>query len=354
MVTFVQELVNSLSIASVIILMGIGVTLIFGLTGIINFAHGEFLMLGAIGVWVLVGYGFGYIPALLIAVAIVGLIGFLLERGLFQFTLLRPNNGFMASLGLSIVIQHVVIRIWNSFSKSIPEPLPGVWQIGEITFIKMRVVVVAVTALVVAVTFFTISRSRYGLALRASLADRETAALMGIPIRRYITVIFTYGSAIAGLGGDRAAIGEDHRDIAADRNAHERRGLPIGEARAKRETVAAARDREEGDRDDQGGHRHNHDPHLDECDLADLPDPRKGLGDAFRERVPDADHDVLDNDGKAERGHEAIVRTKQRELEQTPLEEKADEADDSDGDEKRRNIAKAVSHQDPDADRAQH
>jgi branched-chain amino acid transport system permease protein len=196
-VTFVQELVNSLSVASVIILMGIGVTLIFGLTGIINFAHGEFLMLGAIGVWVLMGYGLGYIPALVIAVVVVGLIGFLLERGLFQFTLTRPNNGFVASLGLSIVLQHVVIRIWNSFSKSIPEPLPGVWEIGEM----MRVVVVLVTALVVAVTFFTISRSRYGLALRASLADRQTAALMGIPIRRYITVVFTYGSAIAGLGG---------------------------------------------------------------------------------------------------------------------------------------------------------
>ena len=201
MVTFLQELVNSLSVASVIILMGIGVTLIFGLTGIINFAHGEFLMLGAIGVWVLMGYGLGYIPAVLIAVVVVGLIGFLLERGLFQFTLTRPNNGFMASLGLSIVLQHVVIRIWNSFSKSIPEPLPGVWQIGEIRFIKMRVVVVLVTAVVVAFTFLTISRSRYGLALRASLADRQTAALMGIPIRRYITVVFTYGSAIAGLGG---------------------------------------------------------------------------------------------------------------------------------------------------------
>jgi branched-chain amino acid transport system permease protein len=154
--------------------MGIGVTLIFGLTGIINFAHGEFLMLGAIGVWVLMGYGLGYIPALVIAVVVVGLIGFLLERGLFQFTLTRPNDGFMASLGLSIVLQHAVIRIWNSFSKSIPEPLPRVWEIGEIRFIKMRVVVVLVTALVVAVTFFTISRSRYGLALRASLpTDRR-------------------------------------------------------------------------------------------------------------------------------------------------------------------------------------
>jgi len=193
--------VNSLSVASVIILMGIGVTLIFGLTGIINFAHGEFLMVGGIGVWVLVSNGMGYIPALLISVAFVAVLGFLLERGLFQFTLPHPNNGFMASMGLSIVLQHIVIRIWNSFQKSIPEPVPGTWQIGEIVFIKMRVIVVLITAVVVAITFLTISRSRYGLALRASLADRQTAALMGIPIGRYITAIFAYGSAIAGLGG---------------------------------------------------------------------------------------------------------------------------------------------------------
>src|ERR1700751_3739028 len=108
METFVQELVNSLSVASVIILMGIGVTLIFGLTGIINFAHGEFLMLGGMGVWVFVSNGIGYVPALLMSVALVALLGLLLERGLFQFTLAHPNNGFMASLGLQIVIQHVV------------------------------------------------------------------------------------------------------------------------------------------------------------------------------------------------------------------------------------------------------
>ena len=201
METFVQELVNSLSVASVIILIGMGVTLIFGLTGIINFAHGEFLMLGGIGVWVFVSNGIGYVPALLMSVALVALLGFLLERGLFQFTLLHPNNGFMASLGLQIVIQHIVIRIWNSFQKSIPEPLSGAWEVGNIRLIKMRLVVVAITAVVVAITFLTISRSRYGLALRASLADRQTAALMGIPIGRYITVIFAYGSLIAGLGG---------------------------------------------------------------------------------------------------------------------------------------------------------
>src|SRR3954447_18241290 len=79
MEVFVQELVNSLSVASVIILIGIGVTLIFGLTGIINFAHGEFLMIGGIAVWVLVSHGVSFILALLAAVAIVGALGFVLE-----------------------------------------------------------------------------------------------------------------------------------------------------------------------------------------------------------------------------------------------------------------------------------
>jgi branched-chain amino acid transport system permease protein len=198
---FIQELVNSLSVASVIILIGIGVTLTFGLTGIINFAHGEFLMVGGIAVWVLTNAGVSYVPALVLAVVIVGVLGFALERGLFQFTRQRPNTGFMASLGLQIVLQHIVIREWNSYQKSIPEPLPGVWVIGGVHVIIMRAIVVAVTAAVVAITFLAISRSKYGLALRASLADRETARLMGIPIGRYNTAVFVYGSAIAGLGG---------------------------------------------------------------------------------------------------------------------------------------------------------
>ena len=67
--------------------------------------------------------------------------------------------------------------------------------------IIMRAVVVLITAIIVAITFFGISRSRYGLALRASVADQETASLMGVPVRRYITGVFIYGSMLAGLGG---------------------------------------------------------------------------------------------------------------------------------------------------------
>jgi branched-chain amino acid transport system permease protein len=196
-----QQLVNSLSVASVTILIGMGITLIFGLAGIVNFAHGEFLMIGGITTWFLVGLGLNFFVAMTIAMFVVGALGYVAERGLFRFTLDRPMNGFIMSIGLSVILQHVVIRVFNEFQKSTPDPIGAVWVVGGVRVIAMRAVVVAITALVVAVTYFTIQRSRYGMALRASVADQDTAELMGIPVRRYVTGVFIYGSMLAGLGG---------------------------------------------------------------------------------------------------------------------------------------------------------
>lgn len=196
-----QQLINSLSVASVTILIGIGITLIFGLAGIVNFAQGEFLMVGGMVTWVLVSAGVNFFLACLAAMAAVGLLGLLAERTLFRFTLERPMNGFIMSIGLSVVLQNVVIKLLNEVQKSIPNPVGGVWHVGGVDIIAIRAVVVAVTVVVVAVTYFGISRSRYGVALRASVADQDTAALMGIPVRRYVTGVFIYGSVLAGLGG---------------------------------------------------------------------------------------------------------------------------------------------------------
>ena len=201
METFIQQLVNSLSVASVTILIGIGITLIFGLAGIVNFAHGEFLMVGGMVTWFLVNAGVNFFVALFGAMILVGALGFVAERGLFRFTLDRPMNGFIMSIGLSVILQHVVIRIFNEVQKTIPDPVGQVWVVGGVNIIAMRAIVVAITAIVVALTYFGISRSRYGVALRASIADQDTAALMGIPVRKYVTGVFIYGSGLAGLGG---------------------------------------------------------------------------------------------------------------------------------------------------------
>ena len=198
---FIQQLVNSLSVASVTILIGIGITLIFGLAGIVNFAHGEFLMVGGMVTWFLVVSGLNFFVALVGAMILVGALGFAAERGLFRFTLDRPMNGFIMSIGLSVILQHVVIRLFNEVQKTIPDPIGGVWMVGGVDIIAMRAVVVGITVVVVAVTYLGISRSRYGMALKASIADPDTAALMGVPVRRYVTGVFVYGSVLAGLGG---------------------------------------------------------------------------------------------------------------------------------------------------------
>jgi branched-chain amino acid transport system permease protein len=198
---FIQQLINSLSVASVTILIGIGITLIFGLAGIVNFAHGEFLMVGGMVTWFLVNAGVNFFVALFGAMILVGALGFVAERGLFRFTLDRPMNGFIMSIGLSVILQHVVIRMFNEVQKTIPDPVGQVWVVGGVNIIAMRAIVVAITAIVVALTYFGISRSRYGVALRASIADQDTAALMGIPVRKYVTGVFIYGSLLAGLGG---------------------------------------------------------------------------------------------------------------------------------------------------------
>ncbi|MFK0166589.1 MULTISPECIES: branched-chain amino acid ABC transporter permease [Rhizobium] len=196
-----QQILNGLSIASVITLIAVGVTLIFGLTGIINFAHGEFLMVGSIVTWLAVQAGLGFFIALVLAVVAVGAMGFVLERGLFRFTLTRPTNGFIVSLGLIVVLQHIVIFFYDPNQKSIPRPLAGIWNVGGVRIASVRLMVIFVTIAVVALTFAMVTRSRYGRALRAAVDDRDTAALMGIPVRRYITGVFVLGSALAGLGG---------------------------------------------------------------------------------------------------------------------------------------------------------
>ncbi len=198
---FLQQLVISLSVASVTILIGMGITLIFGLAGIVNFAHGEFMMVGGMATWLLVAAGVNFFAAAIVAMVRGGARGLLAERSLFRFTLARPMNGFIMSIGLSVILQNLVIKQLNEVQKSIPTPVAGVWAVGGVDIIAMRAIVVLITAIVVLVTYFGISRSRYGVALRASVADRETAALMGIPVERYVSFVFLYGSALAGLGG---------------------------------------------------------------------------------------------------------------------------------------------------------
>ena len=199
-----QQFINGLSIAAIVALMAMGVTLIFGLTGLVMFAHGELLMIGGFVTW-LISYevGAGFWVGIVIALLAVGLIGFLLERGLFRFTFNSPINGFIVSLGLIIVLQHLVVEVSpvGASIVSVQTPIDHTFDISGVKIPAMRVLTVIITIVLVLAMMMLIYRSGRGRALRASAIDRDTAALMGIPVRRYIMIVFLLGTAIAGLGG---------------------------------------------------------------------------------------------------------------------------------------------------------
>ncbi len=201
METLPQQLVNGLALASVYALLAVGVTLVFGLTGIVNFAHGEFLIFGALIASSLIGAGLPFPVACLAALVGAGVIGLAVERMLFRPIAAEPIRGFIISLGLIIAMQHIAVKIWGGEQRAIDAPLQRVLALGEVRISTMRIAVTIATVVVLTAFYLLLERSRWGRALRAVAVDRETAATMGVPVLRYVAATFVVGAALAGFGG---------------------------------------------------------------------------------------------------------------------------------------------------------
>jgi branched-chain amino acid transport system permease protein len=199
-----QQLFNGIVNGSVYCLIAVGVTLIFGLTGLVNFAHGEFMMVGAYIALVIGasnGGWIGFLVALVVAFAALGLFGVALEKTLFARTLSRPINGFVVSLGLILVLQNAVALHWGTNPQTVNAPLDSSFSIGSVDVSSMRLLVLVIALLLSAGFYLFLNRTRVGTALRCCNVDRDTAALMGINVPRMQTLAFAIGSALAGSGG---------------------------------------------------------------------------------------------------------------------------------------------------------
>ncbi len=198
---FLQQVVNGLVLASVYALLAVGITLIFGLTGVVNFAHGEFLVVGGLIAYSATRLGLAFPFAVMIATFSMGLAGLLIERLLFRPIASEPIRGFIISLGLIVALQHIALRVWGSEQQAIDAPLPQILSLGDIRISAMRIVVTIATGIVLVAFIVMLRRSRWGQALRAIAIDRETASTMGVPVQRYVAGMLAIGTALAGLGG---------------------------------------------------------------------------------------------------------------------------------------------------------
>ncbi len=204
MEAFLQHLVNGLVLGGTYALLGIGLTLIFGLMNVVNFAHGEFYTLGAYAAFAtLAVLDLPFLAAIPVAIAVGIALGALCER-----VLLRPLRGesidsvMLVMIGVWIAMQNTELLVWGGVAKSIPHPFstrPLV--VGPLGIAPLRLFVFVVAIALIVGAHLVIHRTRLGRAMRATFQDADTAALMGVRIRRIHTATFALGSGLAAAAG---------------------------------------------------------------------------------------------------------------------------------------------------------
>jgi branched-chain amino acid transport system permease protein len=198
----VGQLLNGVIVGTLYAIIALGVTLTFGITGIVNFALGAFMMLGAYFTWYLTdGLHVPYPLAVPLAVAAIALLGLVVDQVLFRFTRNNLINGLIVSIGLISVIVAFVLMVWSTTPQNMEYVLPGVFRIGGVIVPKMKAVVFVVLLVVILATYAALTRTWAGRAAYAFAQNPEAAALMGVRTKVLQAGVAAYSTALAGLGG---------------------------------------------------------------------------------------------------------------------------------------------------------
>jgi branched-chain amino acid transport system permease protein/urea transport system permease protein len=194
------DLLNVVNTVLLLLLTASGLAVIFGLMGVINFAHGEFVMIGAFVAY-FASHWANFWTALLVAPLLVAAIGLVVERTLIRRLYNRPLETILATWGLSIVIREIA-RLWfGPQFRSIPAPIAGSVQLVGVTYPTYRLAVVGMIVVIFAVLVIGFRYTRLGLISRAVIENPDLAASHGVNVRRTYLVTFAVGAGLAGLAG---------------------------------------------------------------------------------------------------------------------------------------------------------
>jgi branched-chain amino acid transport system permease protein len=197
-----QAALNGLVIGAMYMLMAVGFTLTFGIMRVVNFAHGEFYMLGAFaGFFTYVQWEMPFVVCLAIAAVTVGILGMLIERTLIQPFRSDEMSGMIATLAISVIIQNGAVLLWGPAPRAMPDIVTGTLTIGPFSFPWSRLVVIAAAALIFVAFCLFMQRTRLGRAMRAVAQDTETALLQGIRVNTIYPLAFGLSVALAALAG---------------------------------------------------------------------------------------------------------------------------------------------------------
>lgn len=201
--TFLQLLVNGISLGSIYAMVAVGFALIFGVLQMINFAHGEFYMLGAyllFFLYIMSGLPYG-VAGILVAIAL-GVAGY----GMSKVLRLTPSTPFetmiLLTLGVSVTIQTSALAVFGNVAREAPtEASAEVLRFGGISISYQRIIIILASVLIFLALDYMLRRTRIGKAMRAVAQNQETAEVVGIDIAMISSLTFTLGVALAGVAG---------------------------------------------------------------------------------------------------------------------------------------------------------
>ncbi len=198
-----QTIVNAVYAASYMSLIAVGLVLIFGVMGVINFAHGELYMAGAYVVVALYAEsGMPFLVAVVLGLVFVGLLGLLMEISLFRPLRDNPLGGLIASIGFLLILQTTAVLGFGVRMAHIPPPTQEkIELLNGVVLTHQRLLVIIASAALLSLLYLFLHRTKYGWAMRACAQDREAAALQGISLSQVSRLAMFIGAGLAGVAG---------------------------------------------------------------------------------------------------------------------------------------------------------
>ena len=197
----IPQILNALYGISTLALVALGLAVILGLLGVLNLAYGEMVMVGAYCAYVVQAQGWPYLTAVPLAVGVCAVLGFAVERWLVRPLYARPFDTLVVTWGLSLLIRKTVEAIFGTGFKSLTEPVSGTMQVLGATYPRYRLLLIAISVVVLIGLIVWYGRSRTGTRIRAMVGNPDLARALGVPVNRYAAVTFVVGTCLAGLGG---------------------------------------------------------------------------------------------------------------------------------------------------------
>ncbi|OZI61263.1 branched-chain amino acid ABC transporter permease [Bordetella genomosp. 11] len=210
---FIQQLINGLTQGSMYALVALGYTMVYGIVGLINFAHGDVVMVGAmvattlaltlvgadpsVSPWLVFGVG------LLCAAPVCMALGWLAERVAYRPLRRAPRlAALITAIGVSIILQNLAMMIWGRDYEHFPQIVKlQMFSLGGAKISSLQIAIILIAALVMAALLLLVHKTRLGTAMRATAQNREVAGLMGVNINTVISAAFLIGSALAAVAG---------------------------------------------------------------------------------------------------------------------------------------------------------